>query len=412
MSRPSPVGEEPFIGDHDLLLKTFDLARRGMGAPGGNPLVGAVIARLSPGGSFEILATGYHRGKGHPHAEAEAIRVLLERPDLPPEGPAREAFMAELCLYVNLEPCCHQGTTPPCADLIVRTGIGRVVWAVDDINPEAHGAAGRLRAAGIAVRENAFPIPARDLNAVHFYYQTRRRAMLALKLAASLDGKIATPLGGSQWLTSPRARGLAHTLRQRYDAVVVGVGTVLADDPRLTVREEELRRYWHTGVPFTPRNPAVVVLDPELQTPPTARLFQAEDRPVYIATTGEREAAARGYPPNARLITLPPVGEAMSIGRLKEIMPAHGIFSLLMEGGAESARLALAQGAVDKLYHFAAPLIIGEGGKDPYRIPAPPELEQAVRLIYPQVEPLQGEALIYGYLTFDPRTEDTLPQGG
>ena len=295
-------------------------------------MVGAVLVK---GG--RVVGEGYHRQVGGPHAEVWALREA--------GGAARGAT-----LCVSLEPCCHQGRTPPCTDAIIEAGIARVVAACLDPNPQVNGAGIELlRAAGIAVEVGVMEAEARRLNEAYCKHITIGLPFVALKAAMSLDGKIATARGESKWITGERARAAAHRLRARHDAVMVGVGTALADDPQLTVRAAR------------GRTPLRVVVDSRARTPPRARLLTADERPPVIAVT--RDA------PEARVRRLERAGAQVwrvgaragkvDVKRLMKRLGAEGVLSVLVEGGGTLAAAVLAAGLVDRVYFFVAPRLIG-----------------------------------------------------
>ncbi|HEU68096.1 MAG TPA: bifunctional diaminohydroxyphosphoribosylaminopyrimidine deaminase/5-amino-6-(5-phosphoribosylamino)uracil reductase RibD [Candidatus Acetothermia bacterium] len=323
-------------GAHDALMKrALELARRGWGWARPNPLVGAVVVR-----DGTVVGEGYHAVCGGPHAEAVA---LLEAGDR-----ARGAD-----LYLNLEPCVDfpGKKTPPCADAIVAAGVKRVIVATADPNPCVDGRGlARLREAGVEVVEGVLADEARRLNEVFFHWVCARTPFVVLKLAMSLDGKIATRTHRSRWITGPASRRLVHSLRARYGAILVGVGTVLADDPSLAVREGEGPQ------------PVRIVLDSEGRVPLGAKVFSPEARTV-VATTDrmsvEVENALREK--GAEVWRLPGEGDRVDLrGLLRRL--GEETDSLLVEGGAEVAWSFLSAGLVHKIAFFYAPLILG--GRD------------------------------------------------
>ncbi len=319
--------------------RALELAARGWGRVAPNPLVGALIVVEG-----QVVGEGWHREYGQPHAEVEAIRAAGER--------ARGAT-----LYVTLEPCCHHGKTPPCVDLILSAGIRRVVFAAADPNPEAGGGAEVLQAAGVEVVSGVRAEEARTLNAPFFRAfdpSAPLRPWTELKLALSLDGRIADRAGQSFWITGEEARAEVHRLRAGFDAIAVGIGTVLADDPLLTARG-----------PVAPLRPPVrVVFDRQLRLPLTSRL---------VATAGEVPlwvCCSPGAPAEAR-IELERRGVqihiAADLGSAMALLARAGIRSLFCEGGAGLASAMIAEELVDRLTLFYAPMLLGSEGVDPFR---------------------------------------------
>lgn len=354
------------------MRRALELARQGEGCTRPNPLVGAVVVR-----DGAVIAEGYHTRCGGPHAEAVALEKAGDR--------ARGAD-----LYVNLEPCVHrEKKTPPCTEAVIASGIRRVIVAIRDPNPLVDGKGiARLRAAGIEVVEGVLADEARRLNEVFFHWIRNRTPFVVLKLAMSLDGKIATATGRSRWLTGPEARRLVHALRRRYAAVLVGVGTVLADDPELTVRE----------VPGP--QPLRIVLDSQGRIPLGAKVLSPEAKTV-VATTGrmpsEIEAQLRAK--GVEVWRLPGEGDRVDLKALLRRLGKE-TDSLLVEGGAEVAWSFLSQNLVHKIAFFYAPLILGgldavpsvggDGVDDP---------SQAIRVRDLEIERVGDDFLVTGYPT-------------
>jgi diaminohydroxyphosphoribosylaminopyrimidine deaminase/5-amino-6-(5-phosphoribosylamino)uracil reductase len=313
------------------------LAARGLGNTWPNPSVGCVIMR-----DGRVVGRGHTRPGGRPHAETEALRVAA--------GQARGATA-----YVTLEPCCHWGRTPPCTDALIAAGIARVVVALRDPDPRVDGVGlQRLRDAGIEVEVGLLEEEARRVNAGFVKRLEHGLPMVTLKLAATLDGRIATRTGESQWITGPEARRLAHALRGSHDAVMAGSGTLLADDPELTCRLPG----------YTPIPTVRVIADARLRTPLGARLFN-DDAPAWIATRPGHDYASlaaleqRG----AEFIEVPPApGGGLVPEALLRALAAKGITRLMVEGGAVLAASLLRAGLVDRLAWFAAPALMGGDG--------------------------------------------------
>lgn len=323
------------------MRRALELAARGWGRVSPNPLVGAVVVR-----DGEVVGEGWHGEYGGPHAEAEALRRAGDR--------ARGAT-----LYVSLEPCSHHGKTPPCTDAVLRAGVARLVYACADPNPKARGGGAVLRARGVEVVGGVEKAAARELNGPFFRAQDPEappRAWLELKLALTLDARVADLDGRSVWITGEEARAEVHRLRAGFDAVAVGIGTALADDPLLTVRGS-----------VSPRRPPVrVVFDRGLRLPRDSKLLRTLDEAPLLVVHGvdaPSAAAAALRDAGAELMRAGSVAEALRALREREI------HSVLCEGGALIAAALLAEGLVDRLTLIYAPLLLGEGGRSPFSLP-------------------------------------------
>jgi diaminohydroxyphosphoribosylaminopyrimidine deaminase/5-amino-6-(5-phosphoribosylamino)uracil reductase len=305
----------------------------GWGQTAPNPMVGAVVVR---GGV--VVGEGYHARYGGEHAEVAALRAAGSL--------ARGASM-----YVTLEPCTHFGKTPPCADALLRAGVSRVVAGAPDPNPAASGGAARLRAVGIDVVVGIEEQAVRELNAPYFHAFHSDRPWITLKLAVSIDGAISDATRATGWLTGAEARREVHRRRAGSDAIAVGSGTALADDPQLTVRE----------VPPPRVPPRRVVFDSSLRLPLSSRLAQsARDVPTTVVTT--HPLAAADAPRAGALEGLGvQVLVAKSLGDALRALRAEGIGSMLVEGGARLAGSLLTEGAVDRLIILQAPVVLGAG---------------------------------------------------
>ena len=341
------------------MARALELARAHLGETSPNPTVGAVIVK-----DGRILAEGWHRAAGEPHAEIVALRQA---------GPsARGADM-----YVTLEPCDHFGRTPPCSRAIIEAGIARVFYAVPDPNPQARGGARTLAQAGVEVVRGPGEAEAREINRFFFHYVRTRRPYVIAKFAASLDGKIATRTGDSQWITGPAARARGHELRGMVDAILVGAGTVTADDPRLTAR--------YPDGALRPRQPLRIVLDSSGRIPLAARLFQPNlpGRTLVAATAAMPPSHRRALQKRGvEVITLPADHRRrVALPQLLTHLGQRQITSLLVEGGGEVLGSFFEQGLVQEVWAFLAPLIIG--GRDapgPVGGLGPATLAEAVRL--------------------------------
>ncbi len=320
-------------GDEDYMREALELAARAMGRTSPNPMVGALVV-----GGGEVVGRGYHHRAGGPHAEVLALRDA--------GGRARGAT-----LYVTLEPCCHTGRTGPCSDAVLAAGVSRVVAAMTDPNPRVAGRGlERLARAGVSVSCGVLAGEAERLNEVFIRYITCRRPFVVLKTAASLDGRIATRTGDSRWITGPAAREYTHRLRDRYDAILVGVNTVLADDPALTTRLPE----------GGGKNPLRIVLDSRARTPPAARILR-ETGNTLVAVTGDApgERTADLKRAGAEVLAVHGGGPRVDLAAFLKELGRREVTSLLVEGGGTVSYSFLAAGLVDKVVWFVAPLLIG-----------------------------------------------------
>lgn len=315
------------------------LAARGLGRVWPNPAVGCVIVR-----DGTVVGRGWTQEGGRPHAETEALTRA---------GDAARGATA----YVSLEPCAHHGKTPPCAEALVAAGVARVVTALEDPDPRVSGRGiATLRAAGIAVEVGACAQDSADLNAGFFMRVQRGRPLVALKLATSLDGRIATRTGDSKWITGDAARRRAHLLRATHDAILIGAGTALADDPELTCRLPGLGS----------RSPVRVVLDRHLRLPAGARLFaDTAKAPTWVvcspaAATTRRDVLQR------QGVTIVDVsddaGGKTSLPDLLKALGDRGLTRLLVEGGSAVAASFIRQDLVDRISWFRSAAIIGGDG--------------------------------------------------
>jgi diaminohydroxyphosphoribosylaminopyrimidine deaminase/5-amino-6-(5-phosphoribosylamino)uracil reductase len=315
--------------DKRWMKKALNLAQRGWGQVSPNPLVGAVIVNEG-----RLVGEGAHRQFGGPHAEVEAIREAGDQ--------ARNAT-----LYCVLEPCAHHGKTPPCVDAIIKARVARVVVGVRDPNPEAGGGVENLRAAGIQVDVGVLAEEAAELNAPFLHSFSSPRPWVTLKLAISLDGAIAGARGTTSWLTGTPARQRVHHLRAGYDAIAVGMGTVLADDPLLTVRDADPPR-----VP-----PARVIFSRQGRLPLTSRLAQRTHEAPVVVFGAQHDPS---YENALRGLGVEPLS-AMTVPESLQVLRSRGIQSLLVEGGASLTASFLESDLVDRMILFQAPIVLGKG---------------------------------------------------
>lgn len=318
--------------DRKYMARALQLALRGAGHTRPNPMVGAVLVK-----DGRIIGEGWHKQYGGPHAEVNTFASATEDP----EGAT---------LYVSLEPCSHYGKTPPCADLIIRKKVARVVAALEDPNPLVSGRGFRkLRANGIRVTVGVLAEEARHINDVFLTYVTRKRPFVLYKAAMSLDGKIACHTGESQWISSEKSREEVQRLRGILSGIMVGAGTVIADNPRLTCRMEEYE------------NPARIIVDGKLRVPLESRIFHEPGRNI-ILTTSEASPEKKKALENLGVELIEADSEEPGKVDLKSAMLAlgiKGIDGILLEGGPTLAASALEAGIIDAVRFYIAQKIIG-----------------------------------------------------
>jgi len=313
----------------------LDLARQGRGRTSPNPMAGAVIVQGS-----EVVGTGYHQAAGTPHAEVIALKKAGEK--------ARNAT-----LYINLEPCVHYGRTGPCTDAIIKAGISRVVAGVQDPNPlVAGGGFRKLTDAGVKVKVGVLEEKARQLNEIFIKYITTGLPFVGVKVAMSLDGKIGTSTGESHWITGEKARQFVHRLRDQSDTVMVGIQTVLRDDPWLTTRLESGEG----------KNSVRVIVDSTARLPINARLVSTASQVRTILAVTEhaaKEKCAALRSKGIEIIDLPAKGKRVDVKALMKKLAELELTAVLVEGGGTLNYSLLEESLVDKLFVFIAPLIIG-----------------------------------------------------
>jgi diaminohydroxyphosphoribosylaminopyrimidine deaminase / 5-amino-6-(5-phosphoribosylamino)uracil reductase len=329
-----------------------------------------------------VVGEGYHRAPGEPHAEVAALAAA---------GPAA----AGATCYVTLEPCAHQGRTPPCADALLQAGVARVVAALPDPDPRVDGAGlQRLRTAGVPVEVGVGAAAAAEQNAAYLTHRRLGRPRVTLKAAASLDGKVAAPDGSSQWITGPAARADAHRLRAEADAVAVGAGTALADDPRLTARLPG----------YHGRQPLRVLVDAAGRVGAGGHLFDAA-APTLVATTAHAPAGAVAAwkRAGAEVLVCPeaPLGEGgrgVDLAALAAALGRRGVLELLVEGGPRLHAGFWAAGLADRLVWYLAPLVIGgDGAPGLLRGGGAPTLTAARPLRIASVERLGADLRVVAY---------------
>ncbi|GAB6097159.1 bifunctional diaminohydroxyphosphoribosylaminopyrimidine deaminase/5-amino-6-(5-phosphoribosylamino)uracil reductase RibD [Desulfatiferula olefinivorans] len=362
------------MNDEHYMEMALALAEKGRGYTSPNPMVGAVVVR---GG--EVVGRGYHRAYGGPHAEVYAIDEAGEK--------ARGAT-----LYVTLEPCNHTGKTPPCTQKILAAGMAEVVMALADPNPVASGGADVLRAAGVTVRSGICEDKARKQNEIFIHHVTTRRPFVIVKYAATLDGRIATRTGDSKWVSGPESRAYVHEIRHLVDGILVGLGTILADDPSLTTRIEGMRG----------RDPRRIVLDSRLSIPETAGILHLDSDSDTIVVCGPIDRAAGALQAKkerltARGVTVlesPLADGQIDLNALMVRLGAMGLSSVLIEGGSRVLSSALRSGIVNRVIAFYAPKLLGgDDGAPVCRGPGPEWMKDAIALTHMTVH-RRGEDLV------------------
>lgn len=318
--------------DADYMRLALQLAQKGCGWVSPNPMVGAVIVK-----NGQIIGKGWHQKYGEAHAERNALASCTESP--------RGATM-----YVTLEPCCHYGKQPPCTDAILQAGIRRVVIGADDANPLVAGkGAAVLRANGVEVTQGVLQRECRLQNEAFFHYIQTRRPFVVMKYAMTLDGKIAAYTGKSRWITGSEARHHVQTQRARYTGIMVGVGTVIADDPLLTCR-----------LPGS-KNPVRIVCDTHLRTPINSKMVQsAKQIPTVLATCCSQAVRLKPYQDaGCEIVCLPQRSGHVDLNALMDELGHRDIDSILLEGGGTLNWAALESGIVQKVQAYISPKLLG-----------------------------------------------------
>lgn len=368
-----PLGD---INDEFYMRLALQLAASASGQTGINPVVGCVLVK-----DGRVIGMGAHLKRGEAHAEIHALQMA---------GSEAKGSTA----YVTLEPCSHHGKTPPCSDRLIREGVKRVVVAATDPNPLVAGSGiARLRASGIEVTAGVLERESVELNEAFNKFIVTRRPFVTVKSASTLDGKIAARTGDSKWITSGDSRSYVHTLRHRHQAIMVGIGTVLADDPALTTR-----------LPVPGLNPIRVVVDSTLRIPHGARLVRDGEAPTVVLTTDRapdarrRELEALGV----EVIDCGP-GPAVDLRAAMERLGERELGSLLVEGGGRLSGALLEARLVDKLVLFFAPKIIGGGPAAPgnFDFSGFETMREAIGLERLQVERFENDICITGYPRYE-----------
>jgi diaminohydroxyphosphoribosylaminopyrimidine deaminase / 5-amino-6-(5-phosphoribosylamino)uracil reductase len=358
--------------DEEWMRRVVGLAEKGRGKTSPNPMVGALIVKRG-----KIVGEGYHAKAGGPHGEIVALRQA--------EAKARGAT-----LYINLEPCTHYGKTPPCAPQVIEAGVKRVVIGMEDPNPRVKGRGiESLKQAGIQVRVGVLKKECQRINEAFCKYIVEKKPFVIMKAASSLDGKIATRTGASKWITGEISRRFVHRLRNEVDAVLVGIGTVLKDDPMLTTRIKG------------GRDPHRILLDSRLRVSERARIFDGSPSRVIVATThkGSKEKMERLRKRGIQVFAFGSKRGRVDLKDCLKKLAELGIMTLLVEGGSQVNGSFFEEGAVDKFYFFFAPRWIGDakapgifGGR------GIEDLKEAVRLEEVRLKRMGEDFLLEGYV--------------
>lgn len=359
--------------DRGWMAQALALAVRSGGSTSPNPRVGCVLVR-----DGRAVGCGAHQGAGSPHAEGLAIADAGDD--------ARGATA-----YVNLEPCAHHGRTPPCADALIRAGVRRVVAAIRDPDPRVDGRGfEKLEEAGIEVEVGLLDTEARRLNAGFLHHHATGTPLVTLKAAMSLDGQLSAACGESKWITGPTARRAAHRMRLEHDAILVGAGTLRADDPSLTVRLEDsvVKRL-------------VVVLSRSLRLDPAARLF-AEHPPESVLVYTGADADATALSDRATVVRVPADGDELDLSAVLRDLGSRAVHSVLVEGGGVTLHRFLSRGLAQRAALFHAPLALGASGATPMLSgPTVARPAEGWRLRRDGVLALGRDQLTFGTWTFD-----------
>lgn len=326
--------------DHAYMSQALQLAEKGLYGTSPNPRVGCVIVR-----DGSVAGSGWHERAGQPHAEINALNAA---------GTAAWGATA----YVTLEPCSHYGRTPPCAEALIKAGIAKVVIAMTDPNPlVAGGGCELLKQAGMEVQTGLMEAEARVLNIGFVARHTRKRPWVRVKIAASLDGKTALSNGSSQWITGEAARHDGHRFRARSCAVLTGIGTILADDPQLTVRHVE-----------TSRQPLRVVVDSRLEIPVDARVLHGDGELVFTATASEGKIEAL-RDVGARSIVMPDKNDNVDLVGMMRTLADFEINEVMVEAGSRLNGALIHAGLVDELVIYLAPYLMGDVARGMLKLP-------------------------------------------
>ena len=314
------------------MKRCLTLAKKASGRTAPNPMVGAVILDKN----LNFVSEGYHQKYGEAHAEVNAINAAKEK----------NIDITNGTIIVSLEPCSHYGKTPPCADLIIKSGLKRLVIGCIDPNIKVAGnGIKKCKSAGIEVITGILEDECKKINEIFFKNQTQKLPFITIKTATTLDGKIATKTGSSKWITGPKSRNFVQQLRNNHDAILTSSNTIIADNPSLTCRLKN------------GKNPIRIIIDSKLKTSPSAKVYQNDGTRTIIATTLENNAK---YPKNVEIITIKAKNNHVDLKTLLPKLYEMGINSILVEAGGELNGSFIKENLADKLIHFSAPKILGD----------------------------------------------------
>jgi diaminohydroxyphosphoribosylaminopyrimidine deaminase/5-amino-6-(5-phosphoribosylamino)uracil reductase len=369
-----------YTEDKRFMQMALDLAKKGEGFTSPNPMVGAVIVK-----DGKVVGKGYNKAAGEAHAEVNAIDDA-------------GALAENATLYVTLEPCHHEGRTPPCTDKVVASGIRRVVAAMNDPNPDVKGGGlDYLKRRGISITVGVCEKQAKRLNEIFIKYVETKRPFTIIKCAATLDGRIATKTGDSRWVTGEESRQFVHQLRHAVDAVMVGINTVEKDDPSLTTRLTTRPKN------FKQLDPIRIILDTHLRISEKAKLLQLHsdsDTILITAPLVSSDKKARLEKKGVRIIESPVIDGLIDLDRLMDPLGSLGITSLLIEGGGRVFASALSAGIVDKVLFFYAPKILGgDDGIPICKGPGADLMDNCIPVKDIRVRRFGDDIMVEGYIT-------------
>ncbi len=383
-SSPSPLDEKEFdekefdekefdekeFNDQYYMAHTLRLAKRGLWTTDPNPRAGCVIVR-----NGQIVGEGWHQRAGEAHAEIHALQM------------AKEKAKGATC-YVTLEPCCHQGRTPPCTDALIKAGVTRVVVAVMDPNPlVSRKGIEQLSKAGIMVNTGILSQEAEQLNQGFFMRMRHNRPYIRCKLGMSLDGRTAMASGESKWITGIDARRNVQRLRARSSAIMTGAGTILADDPQMTVRKEELACQMPSGTEIIIKQPLRVVIDTHLSTPPEARMLNQSEKALIFTASNSESVKSILEKTGTHVIYLPNREREVDLPAACQLLAKeYEVNEVLIETGATLSGAMLRAGLIDEIIIYMAPILMGNKARGLFDLPHLKQLKEHIPLNIVEVQ--------------------------